>query len=66
MKDIQAILHEIVSDLEKTAAGLTVLSVQVLKVSPLTGYEAQEMMNIAQRNNQQLYDGLRKKIDDLT
>jgi hypothetical protein len=66
MKDVQAILREIVNDLEKTAAGLTVLSADVLKLSPKTGYEMRDLMNIAYENNRQVYDGLRIKIENLT
>jgi hypothetical protein len=45
---------------------LTVLSADVLKLSPKTGYEMRDLMNIAYENNRQVYDGLRIKIENLT
>jgi hypothetical protein len=66
MTDVQAILREIVSDLEKTATSLTVLSAQVLRISPTSGIETQQMTDKAYENNKPFYEGLRKKIDALT
>ena len=66
MKDVQAILREIVNDLEKTAAGLSILAADVEKLSPRAGYETRDLLNIAYENNRKFYDGLRQKIEGLT
>jgi hypothetical protein len=66
MKDVQAILREIVNDLEKTAAGFSILAADVQKLCPHSGYEMRDLMDIAYQNNRQFYDGLRTKIENLT
>jgi hypothetical protein len=66
MTDVQAILREIVNDLEKTAAGLAVLSARVHELRPTPGYQTQDEVSVAAQTNRKYYDKLRKKIDELT
>jgi len=66
MSNVQSILREIVSDLENLRAGLIVVSSDLQKVSPRSGYETKEALNQAFQVNRQFYEGLLKKIDELT
>jgi len=65
MTDVQAILREIVNDLEKTAAGLEFLSAQVQAIVPKNQPDLTNAVSVAVQANQNFYDGLRKKIDAL-
>lgn len=67
MRDVQAILREIVNDLEKTTSGLSVIQSHLLeKVTPMHGNELQGELKMAHNTNQEFYDELRRKIDRLT
>ena len=65
MTNVQAILREIVNDLEKMGTGLAVLQARLHEVAPMRGLEIQDEMNVARQANRQFYDALREKIDAL-
>jgi hypothetical protein len=64
-KDVQAILHEIVNDLEKTSAGLSYLSAEVQKLSPRSRASITDAIDAASHANRRYYNGLRKKVEAL-
>ena len=66
MKEVQAILREIVTHLDRVEAATRVLSAEIQRVAPRTGIEIQELMNQSYQQNRQVYEGLRKRIDELT
>lgn len=66
MTDVQAILRDIVNDLEKTAAGLTVLDTRIESIRQTPGYQTRDEVNLAVQTNQKFYDGLRKRIEELS
>ena len=64
-QDVQAILREIVNDLEKTSAGLTYLLRELNKSIPMNAASVQAGIALATPINKEVYDKLRKRIDAL-
>lgn len=64
-QDVQAILHAIVSDLEKTSAGLTYALRELNKSIPMSAASVQAAIALATLTNKEVYDELRKQIDAL-
>jgi hypothetical protein len=62
---VQAILREIVNDLEKTSAGLAYISQELQRLSPKSPASISDAMGLAIQGNQDFYNGLRTKIDAL-
>jgi hypothetical protein len=60
-EQVRAILHEIVNDLAKTAAGVSVLASR-LQISKA---DAGDANTLALKADQKYYDALRSKIDAL-
>lgn len=65
MKGVQAILREIVNDLEKTAAIQAYLMVDVSSLKPRSRNEIDAMVELAAANNKEFYTKLRVTIDAL-
>jgi hypothetical protein len=62
---VQAILHEIVRDLEKTSAGLIYISEEFHKLVPSSIVSQIDALELTSQAHKGFYDKLRAKIDAL-
>ena len=66
MNELQAILREIVNDLEKTSAGLVVLDQKIGKRSGEQSLaDVKDTFDLAKQGYAAFYNGIRKRIDAL-
>jgi hypothetical protein len=64
-QDVRAILREIVSDLEKTTAGMTYMLQELNKKVPMGGASLQDAIARTLPINKEFYDKLRAQIQAL-
>jgi hypothetical protein len=62
---LQAILREIVNDLERTTATLGYLEARLASLSEISLANRQDSVALHAKTNKEFYAGLRKKIDAL-
>lgn len=62
---VQAILREIVNDLEKTTAGMTYILRELNKTIPMGAASLKDAMAQASSANKEFYNKLRDQIDAL-
>jgi hypothetical protein len=64
-QDVRAILREIVSDLERTTAGMTYIFQELNKTIPMSGASLQDALAQTLPINKEFYNRLREQIDAL-
>lgn len=61
-KDVQAILREIVNDLEKTALGLDYVRGEIHSLKPTSANAERDAMDLLRPKNRKYYEELRQRI----